>query len=69
MCGHAQGSPGSSTAHHHAGGFPWAAIQGPLAPPVFPFDVPAGEFLVAEIKQGGAPLGYVTDGGKFRKRR
>jgi hypothetical protein len=54
---------------HHAGGFPWAAIQGPLAPPVFPFDVPAGEFLVAEIKQGGAPLGYVTDGGKFRKRR
>lgn len=52
---------------HHAGGFPWAAVPGPIGPPKFPFKVEKNEFLVATIGSPPKALGFVSDAGKFRK--
>jgi hypothetical protein len=52
---------------HHAGGFPWAAVPGPIGPPKFPFKVEKNEFLVATSETSPKPLGFVSDAVRFRK--
>jgi hypothetical protein len=49
------------------GGFPWAAVPGPIGPPKLPFKVEKNEFLVATSETSPKPLGFVSDAVRFRK--
>lgn len=51
---------------HHAGGFPWAAVPGPMEKSAsMPVKIPAGEYLVASIHPPKIK-GFVTNEGRFR---